>query len=71
MILKNGGERAAEILNYFEKNRELTDPLREMLVDLIIKAKRVLTRDMMNDAAHQICEIFVGETKVFHLLKAL
>lgn len=63
MILKNGGKSAAEITKYFKEESELVDPLREQLVDLIIKDRK-LSREQMSKLADQICITFPGEKKV-------
>lgn len=65
-ILKEGGEDAKIITTYFEQNLHLTNPLREKLIDLVLKEKRKLSRAMLSNIADQICMIFPGELKVLY-----
>ncbi|XP_037033372.1 uncharacterized protein LOC119072298 [Bradysia coprophila] len=62
-MLESGGEVAANIHAFYETNNCLIDPLRENLVDLILKEKRQIPRGILNEIADQICTIFSTEKK--------
>lgn len=63
LLSQNGGTIARKLVDYFERNETLINPLRTQLVDLILSDGRRLTRSNMNDIADQICKIFRGEEK--------